>query len=471
MGREIADRPETEKSRRELEARVRQQETVARLGMMALSGTDPDALMDEACVLVAEALGVELVKVLEILPGGDVMLVRAGFGWREGTVGRATVGTNLESQAGYTLISDGPVVVEDLREEIRFRGAALLHDHGVFSGVTVVIRVRDHFFGVLGVHTRQRRIFSESEVRFLEDVAAVLGAAISRGLDEENVRLMAAEQSERAEAAERRFEFLAEANAVLSASALDYAATLENAARLAVPTVGDWCFVDVVEPDGRVVREAVAHAGGRAEELSENLQDQVPADPSAAHGTPKVLRTGRPELIREVDDEVLRSIALNEGHLEALRRLGTRSYMCVPLRVRGRTLGAMGFVELDRTYDEDDLALAEGLAHCAALAMDNARSHLPEAALARELVRLARRDGGGLASVPRPSADAPELTRRQMEVLRLMADGKPAREISRQLHLSEATVRNHIRAIKHALGSRSQLEAIARARKLGVLPR
>jgi DNA-binding NarL/FixJ family response regulator len=52
-----------------------------------------------------------------------------------------------------------------------------------------------------------------------------------------------------------------------------------------------------------------------------------------------------------------------------------------------------------------------------------------------------------------------------------MADGKPARDISRQLHLSEATVRNHIRAIKQALGARSQLEAIARARKLGVLPR
>jgi len=144
----------------------------------------------------------------------------------------------------------------------------------------------------------------------------------------------------------------------------------------------------------------------------------------------------------------------------------------VPLRVRGRTLGTMGFVELDRAYDEDDLALAEGLAHCAALAMDSARSHLPEAALARELVRLARHAGGeAVGPPPQPAADAPELTRRQKEVLDLMADGKPAREISRQLHLSEATVRNHIRAIKHALNSRSQLEAIARARKLGVLPR
>ena len=52
-----------------------------------------------------------------------------------------------------------------------------------------------------------------------------------------------------------------------------------------------------------------------------------------------------------------------------------------------------------------------------------------------------------------------------------MAEGKPAREISRKLHLSEATVRNHVRSIKHALGARSQLEAIAQARKLGVLPR
>src|SRR3712207_6438333 len=139
--------------------------------------------------------------------------------------------------------------------------------------------------------------------------------------------------------------------------------------------------------------------------------------------------------------------------------------MCAPLRVRRRAAGAIGFVsaESGRRYGADDLALAEGLAHCAALAIDNALNHVPEAALARELVRLAGQERTVVSSA---SEDAPELTRRQREVLGLMSEGKPAREISRQRHLSEATVRNHVRSIKQALGARSQLEAIAQARKL-----
>jgi GAF domain-containing protein/DNA-binding CsgD family transcriptional regulator len=466
---DFGERP---RGREGLEARVRQKEAVAGLGLRALAGDELAPLMDEAVEVVALVLCVDYAKVLELLPDGDRLLLRAGVGWKKGYVGRATVGTNLESQAGYTLISDGPIVVEDLGEEIRFKGAPLLHDHGVTSGVTVAIRLGERFFGVLGAHTREKRAFAGHEVLFLRDVADVLGAAVERKQEEEGKRLAAVEQSERAGAAERRFEFLAEANALLSASSLDYATTLRNAARLAVPTVADWCFVDVVEggAGGSLRRASVGYSDPGGEELAEELKHRYPLDPGLAHGTPKVLRTGRSELIPEVDDGVLRSIVRDAGRLEVLRRLRPRSYMCVPLRVRGRLLGAMGFIETDRRYGEDDLALAEGLAHCVALAIDSAQSHLPEAAMAREIVRLAKGERGA-AGVPVPDHDAPDLTRRQAEVLGLMADGMPAREIGRKLHLSEATVRNHIRAIKQAFGARSQLEAIAQARKTGVLPR
>ena len=457
-------------ARDELEARVRQKEAVAGLGMSALSGGELASLMDEACAVVAKTLSIEYCKVLELLPEGDKLLLRAGVGWQEGYVGRATVGTNLQSQAGYTLISDGPIVVENLKEEIRFKGAPLLHDHGVVSGVTVAIRIENRFFGVLGAHTRRHRLFAAHEVLFLQDVADVLGAAIERRLEEEDSRKTIAEQSDRAEAAERRFEFLAGANALLSASSLDYGMTLENAARLAVPTIADWCFVDVLEPGGELRRAVVSSANSGREELAGGLKRQYPLDPKLPHGPPWVLKTGKPALIPKVDDEVLSSIACDAEHLSILRRLGPNSYMCVPLRVRQRVTGAIGFVsaESGRHYSKEDLALAEGLAHCAALAIDNALNHLPEAALARELVRLAGQDKTVVSS---KGEEAPDLTRRQQEVLSLMAEGKPAREISRKLHLSEATVRNHVRSIKQALGARSQLEAIAQARKLGVLPR
>ncbi|HET7481097.1 MAG TPA: LuxR C-terminal-related transcriptional regulator, partial [Rubrobacteraceae bacterium] len=113
-------------------------------------------------------------------------------------------------------------------------------------------------------------------------------------------------------------------------------------------------------------------------------------------------------------------------------------------------------------------ALAEGLAYSAAVAIDNARHHVSEAELARELVQRARQDQRTAAPLGRP--DAPELTARQLEVLRLLSDGRSAKEIGADLYLSQATVRNHIRSLLQALGAHSQLEALARARKAGLIP-
>jgi DNA-binding CsgD family transcriptional regulator len=63
-------------------------------------------------------------------------------------------------------------------------------------------------------------------------------------------------------------------------------------------------------------------------------------------------------------------------------------------------------------------------------------------------------------------APAAQLSRRQREVLELLAEGVRAREIGDRLGLSEATVRNHIRGLLRKLGCHSQLQALARAREL-----
>jgi DNA-binding NarL/FixJ family response regulator len=61
------------------------------------------------------------------------------------------------------------------------------------------------------------------------------------------------------------------------------------------------------------------------------------------------------------------------------------------------------------------------------------------------------------------------LTPRQQQVLELLADGVPAKVIAARLAVAEATVRNHIRAIRDALETHSQLEAIAKARRLQLI--
>ncbi len=174
--------------------------------------------------------------------------------------------------------------------------------------------------------------------------------------------------------AEETAHFLAAASAVL-ASSLDDATILENLARLAVPRVADWCVVDMVAAGGTFRRSAVAHVDPAKVELLDALERRYPTDPNAPHGYPLVIRTGQPELIPEISGALLAAVATDAAHLEMLRALGLRSNLCVPLTARGRTIGALTLAtaESRRIYGPADLALAEDLAHRAALAIDNAR--------------------------------------------------------------------------------------------------
>src|SRR5712692_5310207 len=174
--------------------------------------------------------------------------------------------------------------------------------------------------------------------------------------------------------AEEALRFQAAASELLATS-LDFATTLQSVARLAVTTLADWCTVDVLEEDGTIRNLAVAHMDPAKIALARELQRRAPVDPDAPYGVPHVLRTRRSELYAEIPDSLLAAAALDAEALRILRDLGLRSAMVVPLLARGHTLGAITFVaaESERRYGPADLALAEDLAHRAALAADNAR--------------------------------------------------------------------------------------------------
>jgi PAS domain S-box-containing protein len=166
---------------REVGVRARQQEALARLGERALVESDLQKFFNEVAGGVAEILDVELVKFLELVPGDAELVLRAGIGWEPELIGKATVSTGRDSQAGYTLASGRPVITEDLRSETRFTGHSLLHDHGVVSGITAPIAGRDgRAYGVLGAHTPRRRKFYDYDVSFLVAVANMVAGAIHR---------------------------------------------------------------------------------------------------------------------------------------------------------------------------------------------------------------------------------------------------------------------------------------------------
>ena len=178
-------------------------------------------------------------------------------------------------------------------------------------------------------------------------------------------------ERKRTEAATR---FLADASTVLAKS-LDYETTLQQVARLAVPSVADWCSVDIADAEGTPHLLAIAHVDPEKIALAHEHRRRYPADPAAPYGVAEAMRTGKSQLIAEIPDAALVGGARDAGHLAMLRSLGLASSMIVPLIARGRVLGTISFVSSspERRYGPHDVAFAETLGGRAALAIDNAR--------------------------------------------------------------------------------------------------
>jgi signal transduction histidine kinase/DNA-binding response OmpR family regulator len=186
-------------SRREqVEAETRvlalRQQSLANLGSNELAEISLSALMNDAVTNVAKTLDVEYCKILELLPSGDQLLLKAGIGWHEGLVGTAIVGAGADSPDGYALASKEPVVVPDLRTENRFNGPFMLFEQQVVSGLSVIIPGKNEPYGVLGAHSNRQITFSDDDINFLKSVANLLAAAIQRREAHESLRENYAEQ-------------------------------------------------------------------------------------------------------------------------------------------------------------------------------------------------------------------------------------------------------------------------------------
>lgn len=176
--------------------------------------------------------------------------------------------------------------------------------------------------------------------------------------------------------------FLAEASARLAVS-LDTQATLNTVVRLAVPALADWCAVNVLDVDGSIRPLVTAHVDPTEEARAREMLQPYPLDPETTVGAGSVIRSGKPQLIPLCADSPADETAQDKEYASLLRTFGIRSYLCVPIHTRGRTLGALSFARtrLGPAYGEDDLALAGELGRRISAALDNA--HLYEEARAR----------------------------------------------------------------------------------------
>ena len=184
----LSDVTERKQVEAELERRAAQQAAVALLGEHALEGASTLDLMQEAVETAAELLAVEISAVWEILPAENALVLRAGIGWPESAFGSLRYPAAEGSQAGYTLLTGAPVVVEDWDAETRFEQPKF-GGRRTGAGLSVKIEGRSREpFGVLIVQSMAVRTFASGDVDFLQALANVLADALERQAIEDAIR-------------------------------------------------------------------------------------------------------------------------------------------------------------------------------------------------------------------------------------------------------------------------------------------
>ncbi len=163
-----------------------------------------------------------------------------------------------------------------------------------------------------------------------------------------------------------------------SVAARDHHAFMATVASAAVPRLGDWCSIHFIPEPGGDVEIEVAHVDPAKVAWAQAITEQYPYDPDAPTGVAAVVRSGFPEFIEAITDDLI-DAALEHSPMDRaeamaiLDTLALTSVITVPLRTKHGVIGAMQFVnaESGRHYSQADVALAEAAAGRIAEALDN----------------------------------------------------------------------------------------------------
>jgi PAS domain S-box-containing protein len=331
---------------------------------------------------------------------------------------RARLVTRLEealkgAESRFAAVVDSlaeAVTIRDRDDRIFYANRAALDSLGYESIETLRAEQPNAIMGdylVRGEDGRELTMDDVPSVRLLrgEEPPPLLMNTINRATGEEHWRLLKAtglrdgegcleaaitiiEDVTAVKKTELRTRLLAEASEIL-ASSLDYEQTLRNVATLAVPGFADWCGVDLAGERGERIPVAVAHSDPTKLWLAERLRSHEPDQLDPSQGLGRVLRTGRADLYPVITDEMLVQSARSDEHLALMRELGMSSAMIVPLRIGGRTIGAMSLVNAEsrRSFGPEELAVAQQIADRAATAVENSRLYTSRSQIAATLQR------------------------------------------------------------------------------------
>jgi signal transduction histidine kinase/ActR/RegA family two-component response regulator/HAMP domain-containing protein len=252
---------ERDAAERKLRDHAHQQTIVAALGQCALVINDLETLFTQGALMAGQMLGIEYSAVFERLPDGRLQM-RAGTGWKPDTVGQTYSFDERSSQVGFSAVTGEVSVVDDIAAQTKYTLPPLLAAHGVAGGITAAIPTRGLPFGVLGVFTTQKRVFTPDEVQFLLSAANTIGMAAER---------------RRAEAAMQKLaSFVKEnPNPALEISADGSITYLNGAAERLAQTVGRAHPREILPPDVSEIAAGCLRSGAGRPNLETKIGDRT----------------------------------------------------------------------------------------------------------------------------------------------------------------------------------------------------
>jgi PAS domain S-box-containing protein len=341
------------------------------------------------------AIGADAALLVLLDPAGTTLEVVEARGYDHATVERwRRFPVDTVVPLADAVRSGELVVLETPRERERLYpgmdgGRALSHP----VSISVPLEAEGRSFGALGLSFHDPIRVTPEDRELLLAVARQCAQALRRAVlyDAEGVARASAEE------AGRRLKFLADASAALAS--LDYEATLQRVAQLAVPSFADFVMIDLLDDAGSIQRVGYAHRDPAKAALLQQTARFYPSANHDGHPSREALEKGEPVLVAEIDEGWLQRLARNPEHRTVVRALQPTSAILAPLSARGHTLGIMSFAssESGRRYDAADVSLAGEVAQRAAVAVDNARLYRESEAARYDAEAASRAKGQFLA--------------------------------------------------------------------------
>jgi PAS domain S-box-containing protein len=341
----------------------------------ALSSTTDGRVVAEALAdMLVTAFGASRGGVVVRGEDGTTLETIASRGFDADVIGRWRRFTlDARTPVGQAVLTNEPVLMPDRQTWVE-RYPDLEAETLPAAAASIPLDIGGRAIGGLTLSYDEPRSFADDDVGFMLAAARQGAQALERSRVETGRRLVQA-----------RLSILARAGDLLAQS-LDYPKTLSAVADLVVPRLADWASVEILESDGVIHSVALAHVDPERLAIARDFRRRRPPELTSPTGIGHVITTGQPELVPEITEEMLASIDDPEV-LQLVEELKIRSVMIVPLRARGRTLGAMSYVwaESGNRYSSADLEFAQTLAARMALVIDNARLYRDRDHIARTL--------------------------------------------------------------------------------------